>query len=544
MKRMRVRSTHDGPSCCQRVGEHGGKRTEQHGLGLLILCSILFLLLGVVLLFVVFGAVGAVSTCQVQGWFGGSGCSVPPPPPDLYTPAVLVDLPSLFFKLNETTGNVSYNYGTVVTAVGNYTGPEIGELPTLDTAVGGTSAEWTGHYESVQLSGVPFNVSQIVNASSTTEVWFRSTSNGVLLTVLGLTNVTTGGHSYQPQPLVLWINVLGSVCAAIDAVLPPSPLTVCTPLAYNDGLNHYAVFEYAPTTVAPLTLLIDGMSVADVTTTVPTWAYTDVGVMLQIGMAPNLNGLGGTFSQTYTGFISNVAFYQNAVLAEARVTEHYEAGGGVPSIVDALAGLTPAEADYAQTVVDDGATFCWPLAYTATSVVTDVVGAYLGVFNQSAANFTLNGGSGGITFLANLTSVYTATAAWQLGTGPFAAEFWVKLNASGATAQLSLAPFLAVQVLPSGAAALVINATLNSTTVAALLSPGGWHQVVVTSGAGLWLWVDGLLQTGLAASQLPVFSANPARWVLTAAPGTAVKRVSVYPTALSRAQIYEHWVVS
>ena len=230
--------------------------------------------------------------------------------PSSYSAAVLSDAPSLFWKLDETTGSAATNSGSAGTAGnGTYTatGVSYGTTPSSAPREAGTAVALNGS------TGCIIGQQQVVNPQVySIEVWFRtSTSTGGKIMGFGNSATTTNSTNYDRH---IYMTNTGRI---VFGAYPGAVNTITTTGAYNDNSWHMAAVTMGS---AGTVLYMDGAQVATATNTVSQVynGYWHLG-------CDNLNGWTPQPTSTFfAGQVDNPAVYGTALTA-ARVAAHWYA---------------------------------------------------------------------------------------------------------------------------------------------------------------------------------------------------------------------------
>ena len=571
----------DACCCCCPVPLCGclDRRYQDHGCCLYSFCCCLCWVLLAAIIFLLLWLFGVIHGCQYRGWFGGPGCTSGSgiallassstgsvPGGGSYAATVLADSPFVYLRLNDVgpvQGQAAPNYGSsgwpyAYSLVGAVLVPNA--PPVLDLTGPGVD-DSVVFSQGISLdSSSSETVGSVAYSPTSLEVWFRTSNYGNLIT---FEMTTANGLGYGNTVLNLEVETSGMLRFTINT---GQVSAVCaTDGTYNDGANHHVVATWEASD--GYSLYVDGMTQASGVDNNPVAINAQYGNLAgtwYVAMCSICDsggsGTGGIAIPYFDGNMGQYATYQNQALTLTQVRNHFVAGGGSSSFSTAPStaplsggGGGGGSSSYQYAVVNDSAVFYWPLSgnysvFNNTVVplrnINDVRGQYPGLFNLSSANFTLKGALGGVTFKSPGTSLYLPQQWSQLwATTSF--EAWVLPNATaGQGFRLMAYEPLFVGVSAAGAVTLGVSPTVNVSTVAGLVTDGNWHQVVATYsyGTGMWLWVDGALQVGLQPSQLPSVTSQAGRWVVRGTPGTSVKRVSVYATALNSTQVRNHWL--
>lgn len=480
-----------------------------------------------------------------------------------YVSAVLTDTPIVFLRMNEAPGTTACtNYAIAVNSYAeqwrfSYQGdtgaaPTLGQLPVLnapgDTAayLGGTATVWI---DSTAGTSQDDRISSVLYTPTTVELWFRTTHTGPLVAFIRDCGSCSAldFYAYDPNYIVLYITDSGQVAINIGNMVAAGQGgdAKASNLAYNDGNNHHLVGVYIPAT--GFTLYIDGNAVTQYARTYQT-SDSSFGADLGYWKVGDINLLPPASSYArYQGTIGEVAVYQTTITSTAyaglslnHIRAHYAAGGGTTSFNVISTPFTATS--YNHAVVGDVPVFYWMMNEFGPLIsnLDDAMGAYPGAFNYSVSNFTLNGGVEGITF-TNASTGLNSPQQWPALPSALSFEVWIKPLVNSSTSMLAeFTGSLHSYITSLGVLGVKIDGNSND-TVTVLPLDGRWHQVVVTYSSSnvMMVYVDGVL----GASQLGVVAppAATGRWVVTAAVGNSVRRMSVYTYAMSAGQVANHY---
>ncbi|HST84685.1 MAG TPA: PKD domain-containing protein [Kineosporiaceae bacterium] len=262
-----------------------------------------------------------LSLARVKAHYAASGRTVDQgsSPADGYGAAVYGDNPSIYWRLNETSGTSAKDEVSGDTQSGTYSaGAVLGEA--------GSSADPSG--KSIRLPGssaqrLTSNV-QIVNPSVySLETWFKTTSTqgGRLI---GFGNSRTDfSSSYDRQIYLLDSGRLRY------GIYTTQTVAIDSPLSYNDGVWHHVV---ATQGAGGEELFVDGVRVAAGTGVTPR-AYTGY---WRLGSDRVWDGAS---SESLAGSLDEAAVYPSVLSAET-VQKHYQLGKPVPANVAPTAAFT------------------------------------------------------------------------------------------------------------------------------------------------------------------------------------------------------------
>lgn len=257
-----------------------------------------------------------LSRQTVLSHFTASGreSSLPPAPTDAYGTSVTSDQPDLYWRLDESAGNVaadssqSSNNGAYQ---GGVTKGATGVIP----GYSGTAASFNGQDAAVA------GQSSLTNPTSySLESWFKTTTTRGGK-IIGFGNSNTGLSSNYDRHVYMQDD--GTLAFG---VWTGQPNLIITPVAYNDGKWHHMVAEQSSD---GMKLFLDGALVG---TNPQTQAQPYTGYWRVGG-----DTTWGSSSPYFEGTIDEVAVYSKALSAD-RVAAHYNLAA--PANVLPVAGFT------------------------------------------------------------------------------------------------------------------------------------------------------------------------------------------------------------
>ncbi len=240
-------------------------------------------------------------------------------PTDTYGAAVYGDNPSIYWRLNETSGAAAKDEISGDTHSGTYSsGAVLGE-PGSSAHPAGTSIRLPG--TSAQMVSSNLQVSNPTVYSL--ESWFKTTSTqgGRLI---GFGNTRTGTSTSYDRHIYLMDS--GRLRYGIHAA---QTMVIDSPLSYNDGQWHHVV---ATQGAGGQELFVDGARVATGTAVTPR-AYTGY---WRLGSDRLWDGAS---SESFAGSLDEVAIYPS-VLSAATVQQHYQLGEPIPVNAPPTAAFT------------------------------------------------------------------------------------------------------------------------------------------------------------------------------------------------------------
>ena len=305
-----------------------------------------------------------------------------------YADTVLSDSPSLYYRLDESSGATALDSSGTGNSGNEVAAPTQAATSLLSTdADGALTLNGSTQYLYSGTSGAGSNTFSL-------EAWFKtSTASGGK--IIGFGSAQTGNSgSYDRQ---VYMSNAGQV---YFGVYPGAVKTIKSTAAYNDGRAHHVV---ATLSTGGMVLYVDGLQVASDPTTTTAQAYNGY---WRIG-EDNLSGwTAAPTSYFLSGTVDDVAIYPTA-LSATRVQAHYCAGANPNCLMQVQSG---AEA----TSATGNVTPTLPVASTAGTLLVAVV-----------AN---EGGSSSFPF-SGPTGWVNATGLWQSGNGR--SEIWYYPNNPG-----------------------------------------------------------------------------------------------------------------
>ncbi len=232
--------------------------------------------------------------------------TAPPPPADAYGAAVAGDNPTLYWRFNETSGNVAVDAGGAAgdgTYFNGYTLGQTGALPIANKAT-----KFDGDH------GFASSNDQFNNPLTySEEAWFKTTTNrGGKIIGFGR-NRTDNSSSYDRHVYMQDDGhlVFGAYTGQLN--------TVTTPASYNNGEWHHVV---ATQSSNGMRLYVDGALVG----TNPNTGAEDYPGYWKVGG----DNTWGSSSAYFDGTIDEVAVYL-VELSASRVAAHYAAAQPAPN---------------------------------------------------------------------------------------------------------------------------------------------------------------------------------------------------------------------
>ncbi|MBF4578194.1 LamG-like jellyroll fold domain-containing protein [Frigoribacterium sp. VKM Ac-2530] len=450
---------------------------------------------------------------------------------DPYEKAVAADGATSLWTFGEPSGSAVYDH------VG------FSDAATTDAVQRGTAgpvsttaASFQGQQGSTASANAPVDGPQ----TFTVESWFRttSTSGGK---IVGFGDRATGNSSNYDRHV--YMDGAGRV--SFGAYTGGTQSISSTP-GLNDGKWHLATASLGS---AGMSLSIDGVKVAsrgDVTSAQAYKGFWRVGGDT-IGGWPNAGG------DWFTGDVADVAVYPT-VLSAAQVDGHWVASGRTSSVP-----APPADA-YGKAVTTDEPSLYWRLdetGSTSTAVSTTATpapGLITGGVTKGAAGALGSRGTG-FGFDGQQGQVVQVQDAQAPST--YSTELWFsttstsggKLIGYGDSAQ-GLSGNYDRHVYLQDDGRLVFGTwtgQANTITTDRAYNDGAWHQVVATqSSAGMVLYVDGVAvgtnpQTGAQGYNGRWHVGGDVTWGSSSSyVAGSIDEVSVYPTALTAAQVAAH----
>jgi PKD repeat protein len=248
----------------------------------------------------------ALTLTQVQAHYQASGRSLnlPSRPTDGYGAAVWDASPSLYWRLDETSGNTATDRMTN-SSTGTYSSGVVLGQPGAPAAPSGTSVRFPGGSAQTLVSATEVRNPTVFSL----ETWFKTTTTtgGRLI---GFGNALSGNSSnYDRQLYMLNDGTLRY------GIYDGNVETVTSPHGYNDGQWHHVVATQGSNGQQ---LFVDGALVGTGTATVP----QDYSGYWRLGTD---NTWGGNDSNDFAGSFDETAVY-DTVLTSATIAAHYQFG--------------------------------------------------------------------------------------------------------------------------------------------------------------------------------------------------------------------------
>lgn len=373
-------------------------------------------------------------------------------------------------------------------------------------------------------------------ATFAVEAWIRTTST-TGGKIVGFGNANTGTSTAYDRQLYLDGNGILSFGVYPD---PGIESVLSTRYPLNDGAWHYVVGNLS---AAGQQLWVDGQLVAESANT----AAQSYSGYWRIGGDSPWAG-----DAWFDGDIDDVAVYPTA-LGSTAIDSRWTTSGRA------------AVRTYADRVQADGPALYWRMAGTDPSAYDTMTGTYTGVYH----GITTRGVQGAILNSVDAATGFDGATSRLVGTTLYAnpqtytLELWFKADPSATTGG---------KLIGFGDSATGADSTrfdrqvvlrddgrleygIYSGGVQTLPSPasyrdGQWHYLVVTqSSAGAVMYVDGVEVAASTAMVAPEdYSGywrvgSDSTWAGTSNPYFmgVIDEVAVYPTALSAAQVVDHW---
>ncbi len=242
-----------------------------------------------------------------------------------YSAVVLADKPSLYWRLNETSGTVAKD-SSGKNATGTYRATTLNKAGAIDKDVAIGEAGATG--QGVSQTAAPVAPPKTFSV----EAWFRTTSKtgGRLI---GWSNAATGTSAHPDR--TIYMNTQGQLlygtfqtttdktqqCANGNVFYVAGQCYVWSQQDFNDGGWHHVVVTQSST--AGANLYVDGQLVGSLPLATAPATYTG---LWRVGTDPSAASFtqhGTTYG--WNGDVDEVAVYPTA-LTPAQVTAHYKAG--------------------------------------------------------------------------------------------------------------------------------------------------------------------------------------------------------------------------
>ncbi|MHA3723936.1 PKD domain-containing protein [Leucobacter sp. HY1910] len=452
--------------------------------------------------------------------------------PSAYKTAVLKDLPSSYWPLDEATGATASDWGggSDLTLSGGYTrnlaGAISGESDRRATRFGGSSG--FGATDKKIIAPQTFSI----------EAWVRTdANNGPGGKIAGFGNNRTGLSSSYDRHIYMESN--GRISFGVNA---GGQRTITSPSSYNDAQWHHVV---ATLGTGGMVLYVDGARVAqrtDAASAAYYYGYWRVG--------GDRTWAGNSY---FRGDIDEVAVYTTPLSLQS-VEAHYAAAGRtVP------ASTRPTDA-YGAAVYDLAPTLYWRMDETTGSIANDTAGMgqrgrYLGGHTKNVAGPLQGVANPGVRFSGGQIvseNSFSDPRAYSL-------EAWFnttstnggKILGFGSSSSTSNSTSYDRHVYMTNTGQLVFgtySGVEQRLTTPQSYNDGGWHQVVATQDAsGMRLYVDGQLIDSNTAAQAQSYSGY---WHVggdvTWGPGGnqfggTIDEVAVYSAALPAADVALHY---
>lgn len=459
--------------------------------------------------------------------------AVRPAPADPYGEAVYNSAPSLYWRLNESSGSVAQDSSTSLSP-GNYSGGVTQGVTgaiagTTDTAVGLDGG--TGLITSSKTYSSPSTYSL--------ELWFNTTTTrgGKLI---GFGDQPTGSSSNYDRHVYMQDNgqlVFGTWTGSANTITSATP--------YNDGKWHSVT---ATQSGDGMTMYVDGKLVG----TNPQTQAQDYTGYWRVGGDQTW----GSSSAYLEGKIDEVAVYPTA-LSAATVNQHYALGTGATPVV-----FTPPADPYGAAVYAGTPQLFMRLDDTTGTVSTDSSGTFntgdysggvtLGTSSALGSGFGTSATFDGINgTVANRASISNPTT--------YTLETWFKTNTTSGgkligfgNSATGLSSNYDRHVYMKNDGTLVFGTYTgqeNIITSAAAYNDNIWHHMVATqSSAGMVLYVDG----ASVGTNPQTAAQNYAGYWRIGGDATwsgassnyfqgALDEVAVYSTALSASTVAQHY---
>ena len=450
---------------------------------------------------------------------------------DPYEKAVAADGATSLWTLGEASGSAVYDHVGFAdaTATDAVTRGRSGPVST-------TAASFGGQQDSTVAANAPVEGPQ----TFTVESWFRttSTSGGK---IVGFGDRQTGNSSSYDRHV--YMDGAGRVTFG---VYPGYTATVSSGPGLNDGQWHLATASLGS---AGMSLSIDGVKVAargDVTSGQAYSGYWRVG-------GDSNGGWPNSGSDWFTGDVADVAVYPTA-LTPGQVDGHWVASGRTSSVP-----APPTDA-YGKAVTTDQPSLYWRLDETGTGstavsttpspdaglITGGVTKGLPGALGGTGTAFGLDGQQGQVVQVQEAPAPSTySTELWFSTTSTSGG----KLIGYGDSAQgLSSNYDRHVYLQDDGRIVFgTWTGQANTVTTDRAYNDGAWHQVVATqSSAGMVLYVDGVAvgtnpQAGAQGYTGRWHVGGDVTWGSSSSyVAGSIDEVSVYPTALTAAQVAAH----
>lgn len=453
--------------------------------------------------------------------------------PSAYKTAVLKDLPSSYWPLDEASGSTASDWsgGSDLTLSGGYTRDLAGAIP-------GESDRRATRFGG--FSGFGATDKKIIGPQTfSIEAWVRTdTNNGSGGKIAGFGSSRTGLSSNYDRHIYMESN--GRITFGVNA---GSQRTITSPSSYNDAQWHHVVATLG--SGGGMVLYVDGARVAQRTDTASAeyyYGYWRVG--------GDRTWAGNSY---FRGDIDEVAVYTTP-LSRQSVEAHYAASGRtVPP------STRPTDA-YGAAVYDLTPSLYWRMNETTGSTANDTSGMgqrgrYLGGHTKNVAGPLSGVSNPGVRFSGGQIvseNSFSDPRSYSL-------EAWFnttstsggKILGFGNSSSTSNSTNYDRHVYMTNTGQLVFGTYAGveqRLTTPQSYNNGAWHQVVATQDAsGMRLYVDGQLIDSNSASQAQSYTgywhvAGDVTWGPGGNPfaGT-IDEVAVYSTALTATDIALHY---
>ena len=262
---------------------------------------------------------GQLDLAKVRSHFLASGRAAtwPTPPADSYGAAVWQNNPSLFLRLDETSGTNAVDRANGGTGANYFEGVTLGQAPSPAAASGSAVSLDSGAARVV--STTPVSNPTVFSE----EVWFRTTTNDGGR-IIGFGNSQNGqSNNYDRAAYMLNSGQIRY------GVWTGQESTIVSPQSYNDGVWHHLVVTQQG---GAQKMYVDGQLVVEGTFGTPQ-DYTGYWRLGSDSM------WGGANTQNFRGQLDEAAIYPTA-LSPAAVQAHWAAAGGALPNVAPTAAFT------------------------------------------------------------------------------------------------------------------------------------------------------------------------------------------------------------
>ncbi len=457
------------------------------------------------------------------------------PPDGAYVQDVLGAGAAHFWRLDQASGNINYDYAgfddlTLNSGVsGGATGALLNDTDTASnfdgsTGLGATSAAVPGP------------------DTFTESAWFSTTSGGGGK-IVGFGNLNSGNSTSYDRHI--YMDSSGRIHFG---VYNNNTFTVDSPNSYRDGSYHFAVGTLSS---AGMALYIDGKLIG---TNTGTTVGQQFGGYWRVGGDSTWSG-----NRYFNGRIDDVAIYPTALTA-AQIRQQYIDSGRT------IVGGTPPSDTYGSTVWNDSPGLYYRLDEASGTTATDLSG---NVNNGTYAGGVTFGVASPVTGTADTAVRFNgsngtlASGALMAGPSVYSEELWFnttsttggKLIGFGSSRTGNSSSYdRHVYMLASGQLVFgTYTGQINLATSSGSYNDGTWHHLVATQGPdGMTLYVDGQVvgtnpQTQaqsyngywrIGGDNLNSWNANNAYFAGT------IDEAAVYPVELSAAQVTAHYFAS